>query len=103
MTEAKNPKETSAIADRIDELVMCNFIEDQRMAKIAGWTKKKPLCEGWYWWRRPEIEEVMVVKVIKIAFTEELNILVVGNETMIPVELAHENCEWQQVVPAANT
>jgi len=75
----------------VEPVVMC-----------CKWIKEKPTDEGWYWWRRGEAEK-MIVKIVKVLFTNELNILFVGTETMAPLDLAHESCEWLKINEPADT
>jgi NTP pyrophosphatase (non-canonical NTP hydrolase) len=58
-----------------------------------NWTKKNPTVPGWYWWRRPNNEE-MIVKIIELYEGSELLILCAGTDSMTSIDCAHMSCEW---------
>ena len=60
---------------------------------MAVWTKKKPMQEGWYWWKR-DGSDPQIVKIFKVPFSVEWQIGLVGNPDSIPLSMSHKNNEW---------
>lgn len=76
------------IKKRIEENKKRTDIRNQ-----SRWSTTPPTMPGWYWWKSPN-SDAMLVKISRFMFDDEMVIQCVGTDTITPLDAVRNNSKW---------